>query len=760
MEKSTFTFWELINKWTIVIPQVQRDYAYGRDDAKAVAVSTGILKSIHDALMVTDSDSAPLALDFVYGSVREGIGMTPLDGQQRLTTLFLLHLFASIKDGKKEERLPLKRFYYQTRQSANTFCSHLIEQFDYHTDFEKEPLSAQIKANPKYIPAYDDDPTIVSMLVVLDRISTMFNDIPELWEKLTVGHRVIFYFLPLNRFGLSDDLFIKMNSRGKPLTRYELFKSDFEEFLEKHYPGFKERFSKSLDTVWTDMLWKVSGNDVSNVDNGFINLFHNISLLQYHLRTDTNFQEYGNEDVYLSLPFEKQFTSEEDVALLEDIFVKLQSLSVTQGFQDYWDRNFYTSDSAIEKSDNDVKIRLFWRQKEPLFVLAFRNKLTRAQLILFYALYLGLVKETPEEELMMKMRHLRNLITNSEFELRGKNLHGMLVQTGEYISNNTLPTGFFNANQISEESIKQTQMSEEEWKGLWRYENHFILKGSLLLFINTKRVDLLGKFETLFNDDYIVNTNTLRRCLLAVSDDVDYMQFEPYMETDTFKRRMFVNRWDYWPAFFTWNNRRRNQESIIECLSKLPDSLDKLPQLLDDCIAKLSTKSWKYYMIKYPDDRQTNIPWSQGIYHWDDMENKPLEVIMLNSSQHGIYNLEWNILNSTLRHQDAERFSLDDHNHVEVRLTRANSALDGNQKGWTVSTYEPDYLLDGLRSLLNSEGEKKYSMDENTVIVPEGVDYISFGLQLTTDIEALYSEHHANDPILEEPESKELPEQS
>ena len=142
------------------------------------------------------------------------------------------------------------------------------------------------------------------------------------------------------------------------------------------------------------------------------------------------------------------------------------------------------------------------------------------------------------------------------------------------------------------------------------------------------------------------------------------------------------------------------------------------------------------------------------------MENKPLEVIMLNSSQHGIYNLEWNILNSTLRHQDAERFSLDDHNHVEVRLTRANSALDGNQKGWTVSTYEPDYLLDGLRSLLNSEGEKKYSMEENTVIVPEGVDYISFGLQLTTDIEALYSGHHANDPILEEPESKELPEQS
>ena len=183
MAKNVYTFWELINQWPIVIPQVQRDYAYGRDDAKAVAVSTGILRSIHNTL--ADSDSAPLALDFVYGSVREGIGMTPLDGQQRLTTLFLLHLYASIMEGKKEERLPLKRFIYQTRQSANTFCENLVERFEYHTDLAKETLSVQIKANPRYIPSYDGDPTITSMLVVLDRIASMFGDVEGLWDKLT-----------------------------------------------------------------------------------------------------------------------------------------------------------------------------------------------------------------------------------------------------------------------------------------------------------------------------------------------------------------------------------------------------------------------------------------------------------------------------------------------------------------------------------------------------------------------------------------------
>ena len=176
----------------------------------------------------------------------------------------------------------------------------------------------------------------------------------------------------------------------------------------------------------------------------------------------------------------------------------------------------------------------------------------------------------------------------------------------------------------------------------------------------------------------------------------------------------------------------------------MPNAVKDIPQLLETSLEHISTKGWKYYMIKYPEDRQTNVPWSQGIYHWDDMQGRPLEAIMLNSSQHGVYNLEWNILNSTLRSLDWERFWGDDHNHEVVRLTRANSALDANQTGWNVSTYEPEYLLDELHSL-SRNGSSKYQWDGNTVIVPEGIDYIEIGLELATDIEAIYSEHHKND---------------
>ena len=51
----------------------------------------------------------------------------PLDGQQRLTTLFLLHWYAA-----KRENIPagqwevLKKFSYATRPSARRFCEQLL----------------------------------------------------------------------------------------------------------------------------------------------------------------------------------------------------------------------------------------------------------------------------------------------------------------------------------------------------------------------------------------------------------------------------------------------------------------------------------------------------------------------------------------------------------------------------------------------------------------------------------------------------------
>ncbi len=85
-------FSELIRDQHVEVPLIQRDYAQGREAEKDVR--DDFLGALYDAMVpATGADKPPLNLDFVYGST-EGTGSSrflPLDGQQRLTTLFLLH---------------------------------------------------------------------------------------------------------------------------------------------------------------------------------------------------------------------------------------------------------------------------------------------------------------------------------------------------------------------------------------------------------------------------------------------------------------------------------------------------------------------------------------------------------------------------------------------------------------------------------------------------------------------------------------------
>ena len=62
-----------------------------------------------------------MGLDFVYGNVQDGV-LQPLDGQQRLTTLFLLHWYVASLAGTLDPNAPWLRFSYATRPTARDFC--------------------------------------------------------------------------------------------------------------------------------------------------------------------------------------------------------------------------------------------------------------------------------------------------------------------------------------------------------------------------------------------------------------------------------------------------------------------------------------------------------------------------------------------------------------------------------------------------------------------------------------------------------------
>ncbi len=86
--KSNLSFWQLISQCEIRIPQLQRDYAQGRVDEAITQIRETLIAEFYEAIM----NGNQLILNFIYGDKKVEI-FTPIDGQQRLTTLFLLHWY-------------------------------------------------------------------------------------------------------------------------------------------------------------------------------------------------------------------------------------------------------------------------------------------------------------------------------------------------------------------------------------------------------------------------------------------------------------------------------------------------------------------------------------------------------------------------------------------------------------------------------------------------------------------------------------------
>src|SRR5690606_17296352 len=155
------TFRELISMHKIDIPIIQRDYAQGRD-GKA-DIRTNFLNALLEVV-----DGKKLELDFVYGSVKKdkegNTTLQPLDGQQRLTTLFLLHWFVAIKENKLDDELKnlLTKFTYETRTSSREFCIDLINKGIIYID--EKNISELIIDSSWFFLSWKRDPTIKAML--------------------------------------------------------------------------------------------------------------------------------------------------------------------------------------------------------------------------------------------------------------------------------------------------------------------------------------------------------------------------------------------------------------------------------------------------------------------------------------------------------------------------------------------------------------------------------------------------------------------
>jgi hypothetical protein len=300
------SFWTLISQNRIEIPIIQRDYAQGRIEQGRIA--RGFISKIKNKLVANEK----LNLDFVYGKI-ENNTLIPLDGQQRLTTLFLLHWFLVTKENEArlndEIKTILYNFSYETRPSSQDFCRKLVNEGV--IKYESQEIISETIENQKWFSlSWKSDPTIKAILNMLNIIQEMFVEIDtKLFDSLISSECVItFNYLPLDKFKLTDELYIKMNSRGKPLSEFENFKANFSILL-------RETEKSKLDNDWYDIFWKLEcGKDnleIKNIDNQFYNFFSNITLNFYVEENDIDktfidsfylFNEYEQVYKYLINP--------------------------------------------------------------------------------------------------------------------------------------------------------------------------------------------------------------------------------------------------------------------------------------------------------------------------------------------------------------------------------------------------------------------------------------------------------------------------
>ena len=63
-DRTTQTFWKLIDSCKVIVPKLQRDYAQGREHDVAIEQ---IRNSLIDDIFISLTESKPLVLNFIYG---------------------------------------------------------------------------------------------------------------------------------------------------------------------------------------------------------------------------------------------------------------------------------------------------------------------------------------------------------------------------------------------------------------------------------------------------------------------------------------------------------------------------------------------------------------------------------------------------------------------------------------------------------------------------------------------------------------------
>lgn len=656
---NSVSFWELLTDTVkIEIPIIQRDYAQGREDEKTRKIREQFLDSLIEAI---ESDKKSLELDFVYGDLKNGV-FQPLDGQQRLTTLYLLYWYIALKSGNlSENKNQFKKFTYETRISSREFCNELVEKGGKLG--EGESLSKRITDASWFFLSWGKDPTIKAMLVMLNSIELKLKDKPQeelntLWKKLTSENPPItFHFKQINDVGLTDDLYIKMNARGKALTDFENFKAKFERHIkenefekdlaltesnkEQWTELTKKTFSHKIDTVWTDLFWRHRGDD-NLVDNEFIKFIAGIAINSYAENKEI-FKSEDEDQLTREILEEKKEKNITDEAvkkepierritllfnnpneIIPEDFPTKTSFDYLKSCFDIYSHNKYDELKPEELELWDLletkKVEINSEQEldNNLFInLVTATKPTYKQRVLFYAQtqFLLKVKIFDPESFTKWMRVCRNIVQNSTIDSAGSYIGaiGLIKELSTGCENiykhlNEVPIkSDFASNQVKEEILKaKIIIKQPDSKSvIHKTEDTNFCKGKIrfpLYCADYENTDSVFNAKSLLNIQKVISehlnnsdiSNNFRRGLFTIKDNCFYNYWtSSYLFAVNAPKRCLIENVAELKNYAYNPNFRDYLKDILVRLTKV-----KLSDLIDDYVIPDIMPNWKKRIIK------------------------------------------------------------------------------------------------------------------------------------------------------------------
>lgn len=287
----------------IIIPDLQRDYCWG-DESHTDKKKELVTDFVNSLIALFENNSCTLVerqnLGLIYGYEMPKEHIQLCDGQQRLTTLFLLigmlnrfsgnnafqRYLISDYELNKDDKEPYLQ--YSIRESSLYFLSDLVCRFFIVGKGEDLDSIDNIRSTEWYFNEYNLDPSIQSMLRAMVEISMVLQE--KLKDKNTnkkkewidnfgnyLLNRVVIMYYDMGNRRNGEETFVVINTTGEPLSGAQNLKP-----LVMSAPVNSDSFN--IAERWEDMenwFWKKRGNGNDTSDAGFEEFLRWLTIIHH-----------------------------------------------------------------------------------------------------------------------------------------------------------------------------------------------------------------------------------------------------------------------------------------------------------------------------------------------------------------------------------------------------------------------------------------------------------------------------------------------